>query len=136
MLLLYDLFQAFCSAGPKVENPRPDKRTGKVSSAIFFYTYALPCFNELYDLFYPNGQKVVPLNIADLLTPIGLAYWIADDGSWDKMGKYVVLSTNSFPLPEVELLIETLNQKFDLRCYKCRQGKNYRIIIPSYSIPN
>jgi hypothetical protein len=57
LLLLYDLFQAFCSAGPKVENPRPDKRTGKVSSAIFFYTYALPCFNELYDLFYPNGQK-------------------------------------------------------------------------------
>ena len=35
LLHLYELFKAFCSASPKVENSKPDKRTGKVYSAIF-----------------------------------------------------------------------------------------------------
>jgi hypothetical protein len=34
---------------------------------------SLPCLNELNQLFYPEGKKVVPLNIGDLLTPAGLA---------------------------------------------------------------
>ncbi len=70
-----------------------------------------------------------------MLTPLSLGYWIADDGSWNKPGKYTVLCTDSFTLEEVELLIEVLNKKFHLKCYKCRQGIGYRIIIPSYSIP-
>ena len=59
---------------------------------------------------------------------------ICDDGSWNKTNKYVVLSTNSFTLEEVNLLVDVLNDKFNLKCYKNRQGSAYRIIIPSYSI--
>jgi hypothetical protein len=102
---------------------------------VTFKTYSLPCFNELYHLFYPAGIKVVPANIGELLTPFSLAYWIADDGSWNKPGKYTELSTNSFTLEEVILLINVLNSKWNLKCYKCRKGINYKIIIPSYSIP-
>ena len=81
---------------------------------------------------------MIPVNIFDLLTPIrrvGLAYWIADDGSWNKVNKYVTLCTDSFTLVEVQQLIEILNTKFNLRCYKTKSGNNFRIIIPSYSIP-
>nr|QWC53690.1 LAGLIDADG homing endonuclease [Rhizoctonia solani] len=133
---LYNLFQSFCTQAPKVNTRLPDKRTGEIYSNIYFNTYSLPCFKELYSLFYLEGKKVIPSNIADLLTPMGLAYWIADDGCWNKDCKYVVLCTDSFLLTEVELLISALNDKFDLKCYKCKHGNSYRIIIPSYSIPN
>ena len=45
------------------------------------------------------------------------------------------MCTDCFTLKEVEHLIEVLNNKFNLSCYKCKNDNNYRIIIPSYSIP-
>jgi hypothetical protein len=66
---------------------------------------------------------------------LGLAYWIAYDGSWNKVNKYVTLCTDSFTLVEVLQLIEVLNTKFKLRCYKTKSCNNFIIIIPSYSIP-
>ena len=77
---------------------------------------------------------MVPINIFNLLTPLSLAYWIADDGSWNKVSKYVTLCTDSYTLEEILKLIEVLNTKFNLRCYKVKCGNGFRIIIPSYSI--
>jgi hypothetical protein len=78
----------------------PNRRIGKVYSSIGFSTYTLPCFNELYNLFYlsPSKQKIVPDNIDELLIPQSLAYWIADDSSWNKLGKYMSLNTDSLTL--------------------------------------
>lgn len=132
---LYEIFKDYCSILPTIRNLKSQKGAEKIHSSIYFYTYLLPCFNPLRELFYPMGKKVVPLNIAELLTPLGICYWISDDGSRDKHKKFVVLCTDSFTLVEVELLVDTLNKKWDLKCYKCKQGKGYRIIIPSYSIP-
>jgi hypothetical protein len=78
---LYTKFSPFCPQEPIIRELQPNKRTGKVYSAIWFNTYSLPCFNEFYNLFYLDGIKIVPQNIAELLTPIGLAYFISDDGS-------------------------------------------------------
>ena len=86
---LYDLFSNYCMAPPKIANRLPDKRTGRVYSRVTFITYSLPCFKDMYDLFYCAGKKVIPLNIADLLTPLGLAYLICDDGCWSQQGKRI-----------------------------------------------
>ena len=131
---LYELFNNYCPSKPKIVKGLIDTRTGKKYSYIYFGTYTLPCFNELYNLFYLNGKKIIPSNIGSLLTSVSLAYWIVDDGSWNKIGRYVSLSTDSFKLEEVEFLIEVLNSKFKLNCYKCKNGNGYKIIIPSYSI--
>jgi hypothetical protein len=48
-------------------------------------------------------KKIVPLNIGELLTPIGLAYWIADEGCFCKSSQRVILCTESFTLKEVNL---------------------------------
>jgi hypothetical protein len=62
---------------------------------------------------------------------LGLAYWISDDGSFDKSTKTVVLCTESFTLEEVELLISVLNDKWDLDSYKKKASNGgYRIVIP------
>jgi hypothetical protein len=74
LLDLFERFKDYCPVDPKIINHLPDKITGKVHSSIRFSTYSLPCFNEFYDLFYPEGIKIVPQNIAELITPIGLAF--------------------------------------------------------------
>jgi hypothetical protein len=135
LLHLYDLFKNYCTAPPKTTSRAPDTRTGKVYSAISFDSYSLPCFNELYDLFYPDGKKIIPTMIGALLTPLGLAYLICDDGTWCKQGRRVKLCTESFGLEDVNLLVDVLNNKFHLKCYKNKRGTGHRIIIPSYSIP-
>lgn len=108
---LYDLFSNYCRTAPKLKTRAPDKRTGVIYSSISFQTYSLPCFNELFHMFYLEGRKVVPSNIAELLTPLSLAYLICDDGSWAKSLKRVVLYTNSFTLEEVNLLAQVINAK-------------------------
>ena len=60
-----------------------DTKTGRTRQNISFTTLALPCFNEFYGLFYFNGIKIVPINIANYITPVSLAYWrrrLPDDG--------------------------------------------------------
>ena len=84
LLYLYVLFKDFCGTGPLYSGLKPDKRTSKIYNRIKFSTYSLPCFNYYEDLSYVNSIKRIPLNIGDLLTPVGLAYWTMDDGSKNK----------------------------------------------------
>jgi len=89
LMHLYDLFKTYCPTPPKTTNPVADKRTGKTYIGIWFNTYSLPCFNTFYDMFYLAGKKVMPSNIAELLTPLSLAYWICDASairSWPPTG--------------------------------------------------
>jgi hypothetical protein len=76
----------------------------------------------LHDLFYPDGTKIIPQNIAEFIKPIGLAFWLMDDGYWNQVGRYVVLCTESFTPAEVRLLINALNSKWDLKCYEYKRG--------------
>lgn len=132
---LYNLFETYCTTPPKTSNRLPDKRTGKIYTRIKFQTCSLPCFNELYCLFYSGGEKILPTNIAELLTPLSLAYWLCDDGTFCKSTKRVRICTESYTLMEVDLLIQTLNAKWDLYCTKVANGKGYRIVIPKKSLP-
>jgi hypothetical protein len=89
----------------------------------------------LYELFYIDGKKIIPSNINELLTVHSLAYWLCDDGSFCKSTHRVRLCTESFTLAEVNLLIQTLNTKWDLKCTKVARGNGYRIVIPKNSLP-
>jgi len=51
------------------------KREAGEYGQINFQTLSFPFFDELYDLFYVDGVKIVPATIGERLTPIGLAYW-------------------------------------------------------------
>jgi len=130
---LYDLFKSYCQSAPKISNRLPDKRTGKIYTRVTFTTCALPCFNELYDLFYPEGKKGIPGNIGDLLMPLGLVYWICDDGYWH--GNGTILCTNSYTLEEVNILVKVLTEKFNLKCSIFKQNADFLIRISSESVP-
>ena len=93
------------------------------------------CFNYLYNLFYHEGKKVIPFNIANLLTPRGLAHLIAEDGSFQKTHSMVILCTDSFSYEEVNLLANTLNANWNLESYVYKERDSYRIKIPKRSLP-
>lgn len=72
---VYDLFKPFLSEDFKLkEKVFTDKRTNTVYRAMSFSTLTVLCFTSYRELFYPNGKKIVPLNIKELLTLRGLAY--------------------------------------------------------------
>lgn len=130
---IFHLFKPFVSKNffPK-SRAFVDKRTNNVYSSISFATLTLPCFNVYRSLFYnKENKKIVPLNINQLLTPRGLAYWIMDDGSLQNKGLH--LSTYSFTLEDVNLLKNTLENLFTpdflIKCSIHNHKKGYRIYI-------
>lgn len=58
--------------------------------------------------------KVVPRNIGELLTAIGLASWFMDDGG--KTGSGIHLNTNGFSKADLVILLKVLTEKFGLKC--------------------
>ncbi len=92
----------------------------------------LPCFTYYKDLFYNSkNKKIIPLNIKELLTPRGLAYWIMDDGSLQNKGLH--LNVYAFSHEEIELLKNTLEAlfapEFYVKCTLHKHKKGYRLYI-------
>lgn len=86
-----------------------------------FVTYSYTSLMWLYKLFYNHKkQKKVPLNIADLLTPLSLAVWICDKGYFHNGS--LRIHTQNFSKQEVKLLSLALETKFNIKstlCWKC-----------------
>ena len=61
----------YCSKGPSVNKVSIQKIT---FYALSFTTRSLPCITELYNLFYPEGKKIIPHNIYSLLSWPALAH--------------------------------------------------------------
>jgi hypothetical protein len=72
---VFSFFNIFCTQNyiPLI-NKSGTSSTGEILYRISFATMALPCFNLIHSYFYCNKTKIVPYNIYDLLTPIGLAF--------------------------------------------------------------
>ena len=113
---VFSFFLPFCAKDYKPQSRLVvDNSTKKTYSAISFTTMQLPCFNEYRELFYDlNRKKIVPENIGELLTPRGLAFWISDDGS--RQGSGLHISVYGFSNTDVDKLMFTLQDKFNLKC--------------------
>lgn len=60
-------------------------------------------------------NKILPNNIYDLLTPISIAHWLMGDGYYDNGDKTIIFCTDNFTKDEVLLLINILNNKFNIK---------------------
>ena len=98
-----------------------------------FNTYAYSSWIGFYKLFYTSSKKkVVPKNIDQYLTPLALAIWIMDDGTFKSPG--VRIATNCFKKQEVELLVKALNTKFNIKSTLYKNNSNYQLYIKGESI--
>ena len=113
------IYSSICTQTPLRPWPNPIV-TGKTPTQYAFSSKSLPALTVLHSQWYILNKeknkfiKIVPLNIGDLLTTIGIAHWIMGDGYWDNSSKTVVICTDNFTLSEVELLIIVLKSKFNL----------------------
>jgi len=84
----------------------------------YFSTRSLREFESWRENFYRNGKKIVPKNIAEIVTdPITLAVWFMDDGTLDyRIHSHYsfTFSTDAFTIAEVRLLQNALFQNFGI----------------------
>ncbi len=128
---LHELFKALI-VQPLLLGSNLDPRTKKTYSWCNLHTLSFPCLSVYRALFYnDSGVKIIPSNIRESLTAVGFAYWIADDGHYHKASGGVYLCTESFTLVEVELLINILKNKFNLKCkaHHTKGKEQYMIYI-------
>jgi hypothetical protein len=94
---------------------RNDSRyNNNTNTSLYFRTQSLEQLKPLADLFLDeSGKKVIPINIADYLTPRSLAFWIMDDGQQVKKGG-VTLCTDSYNSEEINILREAIKAKFNI----------------------
>jgi hypothetical protein len=105
------LLSHYCKSYPSLEI---GFRKGVKTFGLYFYTRSLPCFTNLYPLFYDNGIKIIPQDIFNLLTPVALAHLIMGDGSKHSSG--LVLCTDCYSTPDVVRLMNVLIIKYELNC--------------------
>lgn len=102
----------------------PDKRNGKYYEDYTMYIPANPMLEEWYNLFYPNGKKVIPLELLDTFTEISLAFMFMDDGS--KTGEHAYeIATNCFSASDITAFRQMLKNKFNLDTTMLGQNVTY-----------
>ena len=69
-----------------------------------------PCLDSIRRITYPDFKKRVTEEWVDKLTPLSIAAWMMDDGSYIKKDKEFVFCTDSFSTQECELLMKKLNE--------------------------
>jgi len=96
------------------EYVREDSRYKTINKSLYFRTQSLESLKPMADLFLnAEGNKIIPNNIADHLTPRSLAFWIMDDGQQVKKGG-LTLCTDSYNSNEINILREALKKNFNL----------------------
>ena len=141
--LLWDQFNTLKIVGaePKTRT-RFYKRTGNSYTITLFVTLTLPLLTEFHKQWYRNiggkNIKVLPNNMANLLTPIALAFWCASDATYSKRDGVIFICSDSFTPDEVDILRSILLTKFNINSTRFLNGtgkEQYRIRILKASIP-
>ena len=70
----------------------------------------------MYQEFYPNGEKVLPKNFEQTISPLSLMVWFLDDGTNQKNQVSSELTVQGFLPIEIGRILSTLRIKFGLEC--------------------
>lgn len=111
VLFVFNRLSHYCSVYPSITKTNVNN---KILKGIFLITRSYPCLTEIYNMFYVNKVKIVPLNLYEIIDYEFLAYWIMGDGT--KAGNAIYLQTQSFSVKECVFIISVLIHKFDLNC--------------------
>jgi hypothetical protein len=103
-------------------------------NCYYFRTVSHPVFNNLREEFYPNGKKVLPVDlVAENFTPFLLAVWIMDDGT--KCGNQLRINSHCFTKEENKILQEFLSAKLGIKSVLNKDKGMVRIRIVSEGMP-
>jgi len=91
---------------------------------IFIRSPSMIQLTELYNQFYPHGQKRLPKEILHELTPLALAVWFMDDGTLHPKGGAYLYVYKLF-IDEAEFVKQLFEEKFNIKCkiYILKSGR-------------
>lgn len=135
---IYEKFYEWVGIPPEIRDIKGGNALNRQS--IWFKTYKHSSLNFFKHQFYKNkpiglGEngtkqyKVVPKLIHNWLTPRALAYWYMDDGSFNNKGRDYHLHTQGFNLEHVEILCQTLNKNYNIKCNLHKDRGKYKLYI-------
>lgn len=74
------------------------------------------CLVELREKFYPEGIKIIPMDIiTKYFTDVSMYYLFMDDGSYDKSSNSYIINTQCFSIENLKEFINFLKDKFNLQ---------------------
>ena len=86
----------------------------------------------MYNKFYLQGKKVIPLDLENLLSPLALAVWYMDDGCLSRNS--IILNTQNFTYVENEKIVIALQNCFKISSRIHKDRDKYRISVGKGSI--
>lgn len=99
-------------------------RFGRALFAKEYVGIAHPGLSKVYEAFYLAKMKYVPDNIASLLSPLVVAIWYMDDGTFsiNKSAHTLRFCTHCFSQEENNLLAAALKERFsiEMHVHRCR----------------
>lgn len=125
----FEIFRNLCRDKAITTGSSFDKRYNKYYPYCNLETRYIPAFKEIYDKWYPNGKKIVPLDLK--LNPMIIAVWICDDGNIcirNKQRINIKFHTQGFNINEVTYLASLLDEKYKVK-FKIQKVKNNHHII-------
>jgi hypothetical protein len=78
----------------------------------YFHTRTMEELGPIYHYFYKSGEKILPGNIEQLLTPRAMTIWFMDDGS--NTGESYTISTHCFAMKDQLRILDFLKEKFEI----------------------
>ncbi len=99
---------------------------------VQFVTHTSPVFSKWHSTFYVGRRKIVPTDLAELLTPMALAIWFMDDGGADYAG--LNLQTHNFELEETKRLGVILAERFSIQSRTRANKGRWIVYIPASSV--
>lgn len=111
---------------------KPHPKTGKCYESYWIEFNANPAFNPIYEHFYYNGVKRIPIELFDNFTWQSLAYMFMDDGSKASCGGQ--LATNCFTIEDLTKFQSFLKEKFNIDTTICKshvlyiKAKSFRLM--------
>lgn len=106
----YNLLKRRCSC--IITTAKYDKRSNKKYQQVCCRIASSKKLIPIYEAFYPDGKKVIPEELINKLTPLGIAIWYMDDGGTD--GSRYKFSVDCFTENDIEKLQKMLKDKFGI----------------------
>jgi LAGLIDADG DNA endonuclease family len=90
-------------------------------------TWSIKNLKEYHNLFYPSGrgQKILPIEMAQQITPLSLATWFMGDGSLHKNTCSITVGKDVDIFPAIKVI----NEKFGEMFKATRYEKQWTIVI-------
>lgn len=88
---------------------------GKIAKRLVFTGKNMKCLESIYNIFYPEGKKVIPMRfVKQYFTETSLYYLFMDDGSYDISNNSYIINTQCFSYENLQEFVNFLFSKFNL----------------------